>query len=361
MNNYYVKIKNNLLKEDLEYIEFQNKVNSRILTSSYQWINKWYEIFKDENNKKYGCNKKILLTYLYKNEELIAIAPFLYLERKVGFVKIRFIEFIAQQWAATYCDIISNGINDYERKFLFSEIKKTIKIDFFLLNHIPSFTRNFLQEDLLPYEVCPEINIEKYKNYDDYKNQVYSKNHKQNLRTAHNRAKKNNQVIHTVHKSQNNAIFDTIKTLAKSKLKDNKEYKYEDEKKSRFRFEIMDVFKSNISLVYLDKREVAYRTNLIYGNTKYCMDASFDREYPKYNLGIISVDSSVKDSIDKKLEYHCEGPGIDFYKKRFATEYVKLNYYLERGNTFLSLLLFNVLKEVMKRKSKQFLNKNQNE
>ncbi len=120
----------------------------------------------------------------------------------------------------------------------------------------------------------------------------------------------------------------------------------------------MSVFSSNVTNITLDDETVAYRTNLIYGSTKFCIDASYHRDYPKYNLGILSVDASIKDSYTKELSFHCEGPGLDYYKTKFASDYILLNYFIKRGNTFLSLIIYPLVMMMIYRKSKKFL-KNQ--
>ena len=99
---------------------------------------------------------------------------------------------------------------------------------------------------------------------------------------------------------------------------------------------------------------MAYRTNLICGNIKYCFEASYDRDFPKYNLGVISVDASVEDSFEKQLNYHCEGPGLDSYKLKFSTHDVILNYFIGKGNTLKSFVLYPILSFFIKRKSSKF-------
>ena len=110
---------------------------------------------------------------------------------KVAKVNIRVLQFAAQSWGATYCDVISDIDSNNILEQIITRINSDFKYDMVWLNHIPSFTSNFDDKDLLPYQACPEINLKAFDSYLGYKQTRYSKGLKQNIRTAYNRAKKN--------------------------------------------------------------------------------------------------------------------------------------------------------------------------
>lgn len=334
------------------YEKFEISTGHQSINLSYRWMKLWYQIFQFD--KQTGKNKTLIIALVYDRNKLIAIAPLMISVRRFKKVKLRILSFAGQSWGATYCDILSMD-KAIDFKFIINEISKKKKFDVVWLDHIPSFTHNFPKETLIPYEVCPEINLSNFDDYSSYNKHTYSKSLKQNIRTSFNRAKKNNEILKADSSSDFPKYFNRILEIAKTKLRDKKEFKYANKLKSQFRYEIMDCFNSNITTVFVDNKLVAYRTNLMYNGTKFCFDASYDRDYPKYNLGIISVDSSIKDSFLKNLNFHCEGPGLDYYKTKFATQYIILNYYLAKGNTIKSYFFHFVLKFLIKRKSKLFL------
>jgi hypothetical protein len=104
--------------------------------------------------------------------------------------------------------------------------------------------------------------------------------------------------------------------------------------------------------VKLNDKNVAYRTNVFFNNNKFCLDASYDRNFREYDLGSISVDANLKDSFSKNISTHCLGPGLDQYKRKFTKSKTNLFIYLKKGNTFLSILIINPIKKIALKKEK---------
>lgn len=349
----HIKIYNDLEEIEKVYLELEEKVSNSLITVSYFWIKKWWEIF--QNDSKTGKYKKIIFATVWESERILYIAPLMLSTIKIKGLNIRTLQFITQSWGATYCDVISDNMSAEVFEDALKVIRRKYRYDILLLDHIPSFTKNFNIHDLFPYAACPEVNLKNFISYSEYKQKRYSKGLKQNIRTAYNRAKRNNDNLTKEHLNHNESIFNRIIEIAKTKLRDDKDNKYSDSLKARFRDEVMSCFTSNITSIKLNNDIVAYRTNLICGGVKYCFDASYDRDYPRYNLGIISVDASIEDSYNKSLKYHCEGPGLDFYKLRFSTHDVILNYYIKKGNTLKSFIIYPILRKFIVRKSKKFI------
>ncbi len=354
MQGYSVEIHRSLEKIRKEYRRFQEQIGSRAISSSYEWISLWHETFEHREDNRFGNNKELVVCFLYRESELIAIAPFVILSKTYFKVKIRSIEFIGQQWGATYCDILSSQISNHELNLIIDKLKQSYKFDVLFLTHIPQFSNSFSPNCLFPYEVCPEIKLQRFQDYNDYRNQCYSKSTKQNLRSALNRANKNNHQISITHEAFDTLKFKEIVNAARSKIRDGKADKYSDPLKVCFRKRIMNLLESNVTTIRIDEKLCAYRINIVYRNTKFCFDASYDRDFPKYNLGPQSVDASINNSYDLNLNNHCEGPGNDYYKRKFATHLVTLNYYTRAGNTLKGKFLAPFTKFVLQRKSNQF-------
>ena len=111
---------------------------------------------------------------------------------------------------------------------------------------------------------------------------------------------------------------------------------------------------SNVVFIKMNKKNVAYRTNIIFNDTKFCLDASYDRNFRKYDPGILSVDFNIKDSFNNSLYFHCLGPGIDAYKMKFTNDIRYFSTYIKKGNTIRSLILFTLLRKKVVKKSKDF-------
>lgn len=328
----------------------KNDDSFRAINLTFEWLSNWIKFYYKNLNLNY---QEIFVVY-YKGKQASAIVPLVVINKSYFGLKLKSVEFLGQQWGATYCDLIGHPINKDEWKSIVEYIKTKYHYDLLFLSHIPDFSQTFKDFSCLPYQVVPEIDLSEFADYEDYRKRIYSKNHKQNLRTAINRVKKDGLSYSVTHQKYGKSVYENILSISKSKLKDGKLDKYDNIHKKAFRQSLFNAFESNITFISLNDNGVAYRVNHIYGSTKLCFDASYDREYPKYNLGILSVDESIKDSFAKKLKFHCEGPGIDYYKTKFATKYVKLNYYIEKGNSFKSGFLFKLLKFVLTRKSKSF-------
>ena len=334
--------------------DFEKSINHKNITSSFDWLITWWSIFKDVNNSSIGFNKKLLIVCLYDGDNLVAIAPFVKVYRKKFGIKISFIEFLGQQWAGNYLDIISDTKNAIYNNEIFQWLNNNLKYDLLLLKYIPQYSTNFNNDNLYLYSACPEIQIDEYAEHNEYIKNKYSKNLKQNLRTAYNKVKKADDLIKTSIEALDHKNFKETVRLSEFKLLDGKNSIFNDENKSFFMQEVTKIMTSNVVFVQLNGKNVAYRTNVIFNNNKFCLDASYDRNFRKYELGSISVDANLNDSFTNKMFSHCFGPGLDFYKKKFTKKNINIYMFIEKGNTFFSLIIFIIIKYLAKKKAASF-------
>lgn len=346
-NNAFLQI-----REDWQVLE-QN-IQHTNLTSCYDWLFTWWSVFEKVDNNEIGFNKKLFIICLYRDNALIAIAPFVKVIRKIAGIKISFLEFLGQQWSAIYLDFIAKDLLLIERNFIFQCLYKNLKFNVLFLKYIPQNTSFFSLHELNIYYACPHININNFSSFEDYKNKFYSRNLKQNIRTASNRIENNKDILKKSIETINDDNFKDIVAISKSKLLDDKNWLYGDKNKMNFYKTIYSKISSNVSLLKINDKNVAYRTNMIFNNYKFCIDASYDRAYKKYELGSLSVDLNINDSFEKKLTVECMGPGIDLYKFKFTKELTYIYIYLKRGNSFLSNFFYIILKILVKRKGKLF-------
>ena len=129
------------------------------------------------------------------------------------------------------------------------------------------------------------------------------------------------------------AALAEIRTLSKAKLGDGKHSVYLDEDKARFVALAAGRLNAGAIFVLLDGKPAAYRLNFEFSRARFCLDASYDRSYPKFELGAFSVEASIRDSFRQGLLLHCEGTGVEFYKTKFTKEFIGIHRVLIPGNT----------------------------
>lgn len=342
-------------KEEWENLEVLNSLKSPNL--SYRWICLWWKIFGEINDKKTGSSKELSIILGYRNNNLKVIFPLIRVKRKIGPINYTTLELLGQQWSAFYCDILySENLSNQDLQALMTFINHNVSFDFILLNHLPSTSPLKTVFKTYNYAACPVLKISAFNDIDTYKDSQYSKNLKNNFVKAYSWANKNDQKITLSTKKLDSELFGRIKEIAFTKLEDGKVFKYKDPLKERFRREISDLFNGDADIIMIDSKIVSYRTNVIYRGVKFGLDASYDREYKKkYQLGAFAVERSIQNCFEENLSELDFGPGIDEYKFKFTNNYNIINYGIYRGNRLMSLILFPIIKYLLKKKQKGFL------
>jgi len=346
-----------------EWIDFEKKVDNKNITSSYLWQRTWWKHFSHIDNSQYGYDKKLFILFLYnEKKELRAIVPFCIVKRK--FKKIfhyTVVEFIAQQWGATYLDIISNKLSEWEYNFIFDWLKKNRKYDLIHLRYIPGFTSNFdlKSENAAVLSGCPEIEGESYSNV---RKKYYSKNLKHKLNRIHNKIDRENTNINNIIINGENILnyIDNISLVSKSKKFSDKNSIYLDPKKESFIKDLIFNFsvKSNCILLFYNKKLCAYNLGYYYNKKYFAIDASYNRkiiELENYSIGNITYDNLVRDTFSKGINEFCFGTGIDSYKLRFTKKVCKIHNVLYKGNTIKSGLIYKNKLSVNKHIENNFL------
>ncbi|MGE6345436.1 GNAT family N-acetyltransferase [Bacillus mycoides] len=323
-----------------EWLNFEKKINNQNITTSYYWIESFLKVFFPREDNQFGYKKKIIIIFLYKEGELIAIAPLIQVVHKKYGIKLKMIEFIGQQWGGTFIDIIGRGLSEEDVDHIMGYVYSNYKFDLLHLKYIRKSTENFdlNSKDAEVLSGCPYLVIEDFNEFDEYKNQIYSKKLKQNIRTAFNKMKKKGLTYDSVIERINNQNFEEIVRISRSKLEDGKGSIYLDEDKKKFVKTIIDSLPSEVIFGRVNNDCVAYRLNLFFNDIKFCFDAAYDREFRNLELGTLSVEESIKDSFKKNIKLHSEGAGTDFYKLKFMKEVEQIYTYTKKGNTLLSFI-----------------------
>jgi len=331
-----------------EWIDFERKVDNKNITSSYLWQRTWWKHFGDIDNNQYGYNKKLSILFLYNDRnQLRAIAPFCIVKRKLKKIfSYIIVEFIAQQWGATYLDFISADLSKNEVDYIFKWLKTNRKYDLLHLRYIPEFTNNFdlKSKNATVLSGCPEIEGE---NYSNVRKKYYSKSLKRNLNRIHNKIVRKNTKIDFIFKNGEKILdyFYNISLVSKSKEYSGKHSIYLDIKKESFIKDIVFNFsrKSNCILFFYNKNLCAYNLGYYYNKKYFAIDASYNRNIialRKYSIGNITFDKLIEDTFSRGINKFCFGAGIDPYILRFTKKVCKIYNILYNGNTLRGSIIY---------------------
>ena len=346
-----------------EWIDFEKKVDNINITSSYLWQRTWWKHFGYIDNSQYGYNKKLSILFLYnKKKELRTIAPFCIVKRK--FKKIfcyTMVEFIAQQWGATYLDFIASDLSKSEFDYLFDWLKKNRKYDLIYLSYIPEFTSNFdlKSKNATVLSGSPEMERE---NYSDVREKYYSKNLKHKLNRIYNKIIKEDININNIIINGENILnyIDNISLVSESKKYSGLYSIYLEAKKKSFLEDLIFNFSgnSNCILLFYNKKLCAYNLGFYYNKKYFAFDASYNREIielANYSIGNIAFDKLVVDTFSKGINEFCFGTGIDRYKLAFTKKICKIYNILYKGNTLTSGLIYKKKLSIDKHIENNFL------
>lgn len=350
-----VKTTSEFISRKNEWENFEKFTNQNSISSSFKWIENWWNEFENVKNSQIGENKQLLVSFVYQDNKLIAILPFVKIVRMHFGVKISFLEFLSQQWGAIFCDVIHNQLTKQEFNEIFKLLKNQIKVDLIFLKYFTQDSILFDDKSFL-YSFCPYIELNKYETFANFESQTYSKRFKNNLRTARNRIKNEEIKYETIKNEVKNSDIDEIISVSDAKKKDQKGNLYDDVSKRSFYTSIFTQFSSQIIKQYFNDKMVAYGINIVHENSTYYVDASYDRAFKKYELGNFTFASNINDGFDKKSEIFYFGHGIDEYKLRFTSLLCPTYMMVERGNTILGFVYQHLFSFLAKRKSKKLLN-----
>ena len=172
--------------------------------------------------------------------------------------------------------------------------------------------------EFLPHTPCVEINFNE--NYDDYYNSL-SKHARQNLRTAYNRAKTDNYEI----------TFATYNGQLDTKLAKKLQKIYLNRRVGKYKnmnfikkmlFSISDPIKNVCfnrddnftSVISFNNQPVAFMSGLIKNREVMVPRLAIDEKYSRYSVGIILVNETIKNMIEKNFNCLDLANGTENYK-----------------------------------------------
>lgn len=321
-----------------EWRDLEASAGNENLTASYDWLSAWWEAFGRREDAVFGFDKRLLILRVESESGLAGLVPFVRVKRRRRFGSIECVEFLGQQWAGTSLDLLAKPeMGERAAAAAVRWIGSHVPYHILNLRYLPAgspFLR-LLPSCSFPYTACPALKPGSFVGFEDYRERTYSKSLKQNLRTAQNKLRQDGRALEFAFEPLGPAAMNEVARLSRSKLEDGKHSLYVDESKSRFISRLAGMG-ARVLFVSLDGAKVAYRLNVEYRGAKFCLDASFDRAFPKYELGGFSVQENLRDSFERGLSLHCEGSGIDFYKAKFLKEALMMKTLVAKGNRWSS-------------------------
>lgn len=332
-----------LLSAESEWKTFEKLSGSAVLTNCYEWIKTYWICFGNINNEAFGSNKRLFILIIRDNGSITAIAPLVIVDRYRRVLKTRIrikaVEFLGQQWAGLYSDIVSlkeesclGCIIDY--------LMKNERFDIIRLSYIPGFSHNFrnYEGSMRKFSICSEISINKP--YPEIVEESYSKNLRKNMKKYFNKLEKSSirYVIKNGYK-EIRTIFDEIKKVSGSKLLSDKHDNYMDDNKNRFFTELVKNMQNPYCIAfYEDDTCIAYNIGFLFNRNVYAVDGSYNRNYSNpmnISFGSLVIDRTISNFAQSFSTLYL-GPGTDPYKFHFSRKFQYLSSFIHPGNSCMS-------------------------
>ena len=337
----------------------EREVDHLNVTASYNWLRTWWEVFGDCEEEGFGSEKRLCILFLYDEQDVLrAIAPFCEITRKMGFMKYRAVEFLAQQWGATYLDIIAAGLTSAEREHIFDWLYENRKFDVIELRYIPSFSAHFdlSGSDVFLLSGCPEIKAD---SYEAVRRDYYGKNMRHKLKRLRNRIEREKIGLETAYRTSEDILahFDEVRAVSFSKEMTSKRSVYRNAHKERFIRAVIEAFSERALCLFVSHQGevVAYNLGFHVHGKYYAYDAAYSRRakgLEKFSLGNLAYDLLIQHVFDAGVKEFCLGTGVDPYKLKFSKDVVGL-YCVLRGGNRLRGRIWHLLRSRLNRRTEE--------
>ncbi len=329
-----------------EWISFEKKIKNIQLSYTYNYLSIFWQSYSNARKRELGLQRKLLVLFLYENNSLIAIYPLckiIYRRKKI--LKVSAIEFISQQIAPMYLDIICDNLKDEAHLFIFNWLYQNEKFHYIFFSQIPGFTVNknsIFYKYLYSFSYCTEADFGNIQKYDEYKKNNYPKKIRDKLNLCRNRIEKAGYKMNFIFKDFVIDDLEELERIANYKENQVKAIKniYSDEYKKNFLKEIYHSFETKICYLQLDLKNIAFITFIRFNNKIFLYDTAYDTAYQQFSPGILSFNACIEENINEGVKSSNFGWGGDFYKFRLGNTFIPLNRSITIGNKIFSFLWF---------------------
>ena len=308
------------------------------VSASYDWLRTWWEVFEKREDNQFGYDKKLRILTAWRGDALEAVVPLVRLVRKKWLLKVSYVEFLGQQWGATWLDLIAKDRPREVVEAAFEWLRTHERFDVVRLAYLTDRTQTFDLRDphVSLLSACPMVEAAKYGDYAAFEKTAYSAKLRYNIRRW--RKKVAEQGLACTHEVVPGpaADLDDLARLSRSKMEDDKRSLYLDADKRRFVDLVRQRVPCDVELVKLDGRSAAYRVLFRFGAGVFSFDTSYDRKYRDLSLGHLLYVESIRRFFEQRLgAFQCCGTGVNPNKLDHYKEMVRLYSFTRPGNTIL--------------------------
>ncbi len=324
------------------WLQLQEPVTHATLGSSFDITRLAWKSLSASGDHVFGYDKQMLILLVSDSNELAAIVPLVkvHRDRKIGpFTKrLTSIEFLGHSLLSRHFRFFYDIVTKHPSKELTQAIIEWLyanhKFDILHLAYISEESANF---DLSASEVlyansCAVVDINCFQSFEQYKQIIYSKSLRQNIRTALNRAAKASLKIDRHLGPAIGTTLEHILQIADQKLDKNNFIQdgYRD-----FLIGLSQTGQTSATVIYANDKAIAFRLHATFNHGKFVIDTNRDWEYKRLELGSLLIDKSIQDSFEQKLDLHCCGLFGGLHTERFASRLIKGFKYVKAGSTIL--------------------------
>ncbi len=339
--------------DDLSREEW-NKVmlnNTYLTVLNYDSLCLFWEHFKGETDPtlpRIGGIVDAVIVRLFRENELTAIIPLVLVDRMYKFLKVRSIEFLTQQLGGPYLGVIGEEIDEKVWGLIRKKLIESFKFDLFQLTYISDYS--FCEGNIYYQGVCPLVNLSNFEDFEAYSKSKYDGKFKYNLRSRLKKFIADGGKLEVLTFNElSSSDLEEMRSVSATKEIDGKQDVLKDEKFWKYLHQNIMLYPNKVILARLQGRIVAFQYSIYLNNFRLYVNLAYDRKYKKYGLGNLIDNYEIETENFEHVSLVSMGPGLDVYKKKFATAYQPIYSYLSASNTIKGKLVEKYLKRKFKK------------
>ncbi|MCF7560795.1 GNAT family N-acetyltransferase [Sabulilitoribacter multivorans] len=176
------------------------------------------------------------------------------------------------------------------------------------------------------------VELDKFKNIEDYLNNKFSSKSRSNLRRYVKRLEtcfniKCITYYGDISREEYNRLFVSLKELLIKRFKQKQETNYELQHLDEYQQIVYDMLlrkEASLFVIYDNNNPISIRINMFKGYLAYYILSGYDTDYSKFHLGSIDMLKNIEWCINKRFKVYDLLKGYDYYKSNWAT---KTHYY----------------------------------
>lgn len=326
------------------WLDLEGRSRQPVYTASYDWLRTWWEVFAEREDHQFGYAKRPLILGLRRAGEWVAIVPLVRLCRRWRRVlfRVRYIEFLGQQWGATLLDAVAAEPQAGLLEAVGQWLERNERFDVLNLTYLPDWTSHVALGGLgtKVFSACPILYCDQYADYEDYRKRQHARNFRKCVKKSQNGLQAAGLPLEFVLAPASEGSLAEVIRLSTSKEADGKHSLYLDRDKRRFMQAITARLNARIEFTRVGGRNAVYVVSFRRRDGLFAFDTSYDRTLRQYSLGRLALlDSVARFFAEGWGRFHCAGTGLGFHKRGHFPEVLKLYALTRAGNRWRGGLL----------------------